>query len=94
MCKITKVSVPKETEVKKLFIDELGHLKPPSVHGFRYVLMIVDELNKFKVVKFWRTRSEALEKFQEFIAEHGIPKVVMFDNGKEFSGKFFQTVLH
>ena len=78
--KITKVSVPKETEVKSTkriekFIDTLGPLNLPSVHGFRYVLMIVDGYSKFKVGKFLRAPSEALEKIQELIAEHGNPKV-------------------
>ena len=47
LCKIKKVSVPKETEVKstkpleKVFIDILRPLNPPSVHGFRYALMTV-----------------------------------------------------
>ena len=60
LCKIMKVSVPKETEVKstkpleKVFNDILRPLNPPSVRRFRYVLMIVDEYNKFKVVKFPR----------------------------------------
>ena len=48
-CKVTKVSVPKETEVKttklleKLFIGILGPLNPQSDHGFRYVFKIVGD---------------------------------------------------
>ena len=70
-----KVEVKSTKRLEKKFIDILGPLNPPSIHGFRYLLMIVDEYSKFKVVKFLRAPSEALEKFQEFIAEHGILKV-------------------
>ena len=44
--------------------------------------MIVDEYIKFEFVNFLRAESEDLEKVQEFIAEHGIPKVLMSENGK------------
>ena len=79
------------SKVRKLSkkFDILGPWNPPSVHRFRYVLMIVDEFSKFEVVKFLCAKSEALEKFQEFIAEHGISKVLSSDNGIEFTSKHF-----
>ena len=97
MCKITKVPLPKETEVKskkpleRVFVDILGPLNPASVHGYRYVLMLVDEYSKFKAVKFLRVKSEALEKFKEFVAEQGCPKTLRSDNGTEFTNKNFKN---
>ena len=41
-------------------------------------------------MKFLRAKSEALEKFHEFKAEQGIPKVLRSDNGKEFTSKHFE----
>ena len=37
-----------------------------------------------------RAKSEALEKFQEFIAELGNPKVLRSHNGKKFTSKHFK----
>ena len=52
----------------RVFFDMKRPLNLRSVHGFRYVPMIVDEDSKFKVVKCFRARREALEWFQDFIA--------------------------
>ena len=46
--KITKVPLPNETEVKSKnpmesdFVDNSGPMNPASVHGYRYVHMLVD----------------------------------------------------
>ena len=98
LCKMcfVKVSVPKETEVKSTIplkqkcIDILGSLNSPSVHGFRYALMTVDEYSKFKLKKLLCTKGEVLEKFKEFIAEHGIAKVLRSDKCKEFTREHFK----
>ena len=52
--------------------------------------MNVGKYSKFKVVKFLGTKGEALEKFQDMIAGHGIPKVLTPDNGKEFTSRQFE----
>ena len=83
-----KIEVKSTTLLEKGFIDILGALNPPSVHGVRYVLMIIDEYSKFKVVIFLRAKTEALEKIQDFIAEHTIPRVLRSDNGKEYQQAF------
>ena len=93
LCETTKVSVPKETEVRgtklleKVFIDMLEPLNNPRLQVFRSLLMIIDEFSKLKVVKLLRAKGEALEEFQNFIADHGIPKVRRSDYGKEFTSK-------
>ena len=78
------------TSLKEVCVDILGPLSHPSVHGIRYVLMIVDEYSKFEVVKFFRAQTEPLNKFQTFIAEHGFPNVLRSDNVKEFTSKHFK----
>ena len=93
LCKITKIPPLKETEIKskkpmeRFFVDILGPLNPASVHGYRYLLMLVDEYSKFEAVKFLRVESEALEKFKKLVDEHGCPKSLRSDNGTEFTNK-------
>ena len=97
LCKITKVPLPKEIEVKskkpteRHFVDILGPLNSSSVCGYRYVLMLVDEYSKFEAVKFLRVKSEALEKFKKLVAEPGRPKSLRSDNGIEFTKKTSKT---
>ena len=95
-CKIMKVTVPPEVEVKstkileKVFIDILGHLNFLSVLGFRYARIIVDEYYKLKIVKFFCSKGEALKKFQEILAEHRIPKILRYVFNEEFTSKHFK----
>ena len=70
--------------------DTLGPLNPTSIDGFRYVLMIVNEISQLKVVKCLRPKIEALEMFQEFIAEHRFPIFPRSDIGKEFMCESFR----
>ena len=98
LCKVTKISNPKETEFKSRkpleneFIDILESVSPSSVQKFKYVLMIVDEYSKLKVVKDLRAKSEAPENFQEIIAEHRIPRVLSSDKGKEVISKHLKRL--
>ena len=61
------------------------------MHGYRYVLMLVDEYSKFKAVKFLRFKSEALEKFKELVGEHCCPKSLRSDNGTKFTNENFKS---
>ena len=69
LCEITEVPLPKETEVKNKKQHEKNvcrHFRTSEscgarVHGYRYVLMLVDEYSTYKAVKLLRVRSEALE---------------------------------
>ena len=79
--------------MERFFVDILGPLNPASVHGYRYLLMLVDEYSKFEAVKFLRVESEALEKFKKLVDEHGCPKSLRSDNGTEFTNKTSKTSL-
>ena len=52
--------------------------------------MIFDEFSMFKMVNILRGKSEVLEKFQEFLAEHDIPHVSRSVNNEEFTSKHFE----
>ena len=41
-------------------------------------------------MKILHAKCEALQKFEEFIAEHGIPKILRSDNGNESTSKHFK----
>ena len=41
------------------------------------------------MVKYLVKKSDALLKFQEFVAEHGEPKSLQTDNGSEYSSNAF-----
>ena len=71
--------------MERFFVDIIGLLIPASVHGFSYVLKLVDEYIKFNAVKLLRVKSEALEKFKELKTEHGCPKSFRSGNGTEFT---------
>ena len=71
--------------MERFFVDIIGLLIPASVHGYSYVLKLVDEYSKFNAVKLLRVKSEALEKFKELKTEHGCPKSFRSGNGTEFT---------
>ena len=55
------------------------------MHGARYALSFIDKFSRLAVVKYLVKKSDALLKFQEFVAEHGAPKYLRTDNGGEYS---------
>ena len=69
----------------RFYVDILGPLNSASVHGYRYLLMLVDKYEKSMAVNFLRGKSEALEKFKKLVAEHGCPKTLRSDKGTEFT---------
>ena len=74
----------------ELKCDILRPLNHPIIHGFGNVLMIVDEYSRLTSVKLLSAKTEAVEKSQEFIAEHGIARVLRSDTGKDLRSKHFK----
>ena len=74
--KMHEVAVLKKTDSrasavgKQVFSDIQGTFKIPSMHGARYALSFIDEFSRLAVVKYLVKKSDALLKFQEFMAEH------------------------
>ena len=93
--KQTSKPVPKETQNKSqkplelVYSDILGPFEVPSLNGSRYAITFVDEYSKYSVVKFMSKKSEALEKFKEYVAESGSPRRLRTDNGAEYTAKKF-----
>ena len=93
--KQTSKPVPKETQNKSqkplelVYSDILGPFEVPSLNRSRYAITFVDEYSKYSVVKFMSKKSQALEKFKEYVAESGSPRRLRTDNGAEYTAKKF-----
>ena len=54
--------------------------------------MLADKCRNFTAVKFLRAKSEALEKFKNFVSERDCPKTLRSDKGTELTNKNFKNV--
>ena len=66
-----------------VFTDVVGPITPSSVDGFRYFITFDDDCSSHACVKFMRHKNQALQKFKEYIAENGTPRIIRSDNGTE-----------
>ena len=88
--------VPKETQNKShkalelVYSDILGPFEVPSLSGSRYAITFIDEYSKHSIVKFMSKKSQAFEKFKEYVAEYGTPQRLRTDNGAEYTSKQFK----
>ena len=79
-CKMHEVAVPKKTDSRasavgqRVFSDIQGPFEVSSMHGARYALSFIDDFSRLVVFKYLVKKSDALLKFQEFVAEHGASK--------------------
>ena len=93
-----EVAVPKKTDSRvsavgqRVFSDIQGLFEIPSMHGARYALSFIDNFSRLAVVKYLVKKSDALLKFQEFVAEHGALKCLRTDNGGEYSSNAFRSI--
>ena len=96
LAKKTKTPVPKQFENKatnareRVFNDVVGPIIPSSKDGFRYFVTFVDEYSSHACVKFMRHKNHVLQKFKEYIAECGTPRILQSDNGTEYTNKNFK----
>ena len=95
LAKTTKTPVPEQNEDKasnageRVFTDVVGPITPSSVNGFRYFFTFIDDYSSHACVKFMRHKNQALQKFKEYIAEIGTPRILRSDNGAEYTNKSF-----
>ena len=93
--KIHEVSMPNKTDSRasalgqRVFSDIQGPFEVLSMHGARYALSFIDDFSRLAVVKYMVKKSDALLKFQEFVAELGAPKCLRTDSGDENSSNAF-----
>ena len=75
-------------------MDILGPL-PRTRHGMRFILVITDRFTKLtKTVALRTITSLAVAKAfcKSWVFNHGIPKVLLTDNGTQFTASFFRNV--
>ena len=83
---VHEISAPKKTDSRasavgqRVFSDIQGPFEVSSMHGARYALSFIDNFSWLAEVKHLVKKSDALLKFQEFVAENGAPKCLRIDN--------------
>ena len=96
--KLTRVPVAKVQEgtadktLHRVVSDVVGPFDTPSLNGHRYAVTFIDEFSRHATVKFMVRKSEVIDKFKEFLAEIGTPKVLRTDNGGEYVSADFRKV--
>ena len=91
--------MPKSTEshtnerVERFFIDATGPFHVTSLGGSRYAMLRVDDFTRFKLIRFFKYKSDAAKELHELVVEHINPAgikigIVRTDGGGEFEGEF------
>jgi len=85
------------TPFHRLHTDVL-QITPVSKHGFRYILVVVDDASRFNRIYLLRSKSESENKLLDFISEirnkvHHTPAYLHSDRGGEFSSTLFLNKL-
>lgn len=82
--------------LQRVHSDIQGPIGPPSREGHRYIINFVDEYSSMLFVYFLRSKDEATTAFKQFLsvtAPIGKVKELHTDNGGEYIGKDFQSIL-
>jgi hypothetical protein len=64
---------PKEKPGQKVYCDIKGPITPASINGSRYAVGFTDSHSHFTAVYFLKQKSELLQAFQKYIAQHVLP---------------------
>ena len=90
--KMHEVAVPKKTESRASAVRQrvFSDIQGPFELRSYYALSFIDDFSRLVVVKYLVKKSDALLKFQEFVAEHGASKCLRTDNGGEYSSNAFR----
>ena len=76
--------------------DLSGPIDPVARDGFRYSISFVDDYTGTVVVYFLKNKSDTVAATQKFLADtspYGRVKCIRTDNGTEFTGKSFKSLL-
>ena len=85
-----------KTPLELVHTDLAGPIHPESRDGYRYALSFTDDFSSTVFVYFLKNKSDtvlATEKFLADTAPYGKVKCFRSDNGTEFTGKDYQTLL-
>ena len=96
--RVRRYAVPKSAEsrtnerTERFFIDVTGPFHVTSLGGNRYAMLCVDDVTRFKFIRFLKHKSDAVKEHRELVAKHIAPvgiKVgtVRTDGGGDFQGK-------
>lgn len=88
---------PKATKILELVHTDLaGPIEPTSHEGHKYAVSFIDDFSSAVSVYFLKNKSDttvATEKFLADTAPYGTVKCIRSDNGTEYTGKEFQSLL-
>ena len=76
--------------------DLAGPIDPVAKDGFRYAISFVDDYSGIIMVYFLKRKSDTLQATEKFLADcapYGKVKCLRSDNGGEFTGKDFESLL-
>ena len=82
------------TKLQKLHTD-LWEMRTPSLGGYRYAMVIIDDCTGYVWLHYLKAKSEALERFSEFIEEWLLPgqrTTLRSDNDSVFCSAAFAGV--
>ena len=85
-----------KTPLELVHTDLAGPIHPESRDGYRYAFSFTDDFSSTVFVYFLKNKSDtvlATEKFLADTAPYGKVKCFRSDNGTEFTGKDYQTLL-
>jgi len=88
---ITKDQIPFQT----LNMDCIGPLHPPSAHGHKYCLCIVDSCTRWPSVYLLKrlTAKAVCDSLLDLFVNIGVPKVIVSDCGTNFTSQLTQEML-
>ena len=79
---------------ERVHMDLLAHFCESGM-GNKHLLVIIDELTRYTEIypiKNKTAEEVAIGFFNGFICRHGVPRVVVSDNGREFVNKIFDSL--
>ncbi|CAB3997356.1 Retrovirus-related Pol poly from transposon TNT 1-94 [Paramuricea clavata] len=85
-----------QKSLEKVHVDLAGPVSPVSREGFKYCIAFTDDFSGAVFVYFLKCKSDTFvttEKFLADITPYGKVSCIRSDNGSEFTGKAFQTLL-
>ena len=89
-----RYGTPVEAPFVRLAVDIIGPLKPTKNHN-RYIIVAVDYFTKWPEAKALATitSQDVTEFLTDVFSRQGIPQLVLFDNGVQFTSDYTKIFL-